>query len=115
MQGYCIINNVYLPTEGEANDVRYLKRNIPMDFNALLAQLRTEREMIEEAIMVLERLARGGKRRGRPPKWLTEHKTDTVPETPPEPKKKRAISEEARQRMAEAQRRRWAAAKKTEE
>ena len=42
-----------------------------MDFDALLAQLRTEREMLEEAIIALERLARGsGKRRGRPPKWL---------------------------------------------
>lgn len=38
----------------------------------MLVDLRTERAALEEAIMTLERLARGrGKRRGRPPKWLT--------------------------------------------
>ncbi len=43
-----------------------------MDVNRILTELRTERELIDEAIMTLERLARGrGKRRGRPPKWLT--------------------------------------------
>ena len=41
----------------------------------MLAELRQEREQIEEAIMSLERLARGrGKRRGRPPAWMTEVK-----------------------------------------
>jgi hypothetical protein len=79
-----------------------------MDFDALLAQLRTEREMLEEAILALERLARGsGKRRGRPPKWLSEHRA--VVATPEAPAKKRVISEESRKRMAEAQRKRWAA------
>ena len=44
-----------------------------MDVQAILNELRQEREQIEEAIMSLERLARGqGKRRGRPPKWMTE-------------------------------------------
>ena len=43
-----------------------------MDINKMLADLRTEREQIEEAIVVLERLARGqGRRRGRPPAWMT--------------------------------------------
>jgi len=38
----------------------------------MLAYLRQEREQVEEAIVVLERLARGlGKRRGRPPAWMT--------------------------------------------
>ena len=42
-----------------------------MDVVKILADLRQEREQIEEAIMTLERLARGrGKRRGRPPAWL---------------------------------------------
>ena len=46
-----------------------------MDVVKMLADLRTEREHIEEAIMTLERLARGrGKRRGRPPAWMTEIK-----------------------------------------
>jgi len=43
-----------------------------MDIIKILAELRTEREQVEEAILVLERMARGrGKRRGRPPKWMT--------------------------------------------
>ena len=43
-----------------------------MDINKMLAELRAEREQVEEAIIVLERLARGqGKRRGRPPAWMT--------------------------------------------
>ena len=43
-----------------------------MDINKMLAELRAEREHVEEAIIVLERLARGqGKRRGRPPAWMT--------------------------------------------
>lgn len=46
-----------------------------MDVTKMLAELRQEREQIEEAIMSLERLARGrGKRRGRPPAWMTEIK-----------------------------------------
>ena len=46
-----------------------------MDVIKMLADLRQEREQIEEAILSLERLARGrGKRRGRPPTWLAEVK-----------------------------------------
>ena len=46
-----------------------------MDVTKMLADLRQEREQIEEAIISLERLARGrGKRRGRPPAWMTEVK-----------------------------------------
>ena len=44
----------------------------------MLAELRLEREQIEEAILTLERLARGrGRRRGRPPSWLKDA-TDMV-------------------------------------
>ncbi len=39
----------------------------------MLAELRLERQQIEEAILTLERLARGrGRRRGRPPAWLKD-------------------------------------------
>ena len=42
-----------------------------MDVAKMLADLKDEREQIEEAILTLERLAQGrGKRRGRPPLWL---------------------------------------------
>ncbi len=54
----------------------------------MLSDLREEREQIEEAIMTLERLARGrGKRRGRPPLWLQEAKKRTdVPVVTPKVK-----------------------------
>ena len=43
-----------------------------MDLAEMLAELRQERAQIEQAIAILERLARGrGKRRGRPPSWMT--------------------------------------------
>ena len=41
----------------------------------MLAELRQEREAIEQAIVVIERMAGGHmKRRGRPPAWMTEMK-----------------------------------------
>jgi hypothetical protein len=44
-----------------------------MDVNKVLLELRQEREQIEDAIVSLERLARGrGKRRGRPPSWMKQ-------------------------------------------
>lgn len=44
-----------------------------MDVAKILEDLRRERAQIEEAILTLERLAEGrGKRRGRPPSWLSE-------------------------------------------
>jgi hypothetical protein len=43
-----------------------------MDVTKILSDLRQERDQLEEAILSLERLARGrGKRRGRPPAWMT--------------------------------------------
>ena len=46
-----------------------------MDVIKMLADLRQERDQLEEAILTLERLARGrGRRRGRPPAWMTELK-----------------------------------------
>jgi hypothetical protein len=44
-----------------------------MDVTKILAELKEERVQIEEAIVSLERLARGrGRRRGRPPAWMSE-------------------------------------------
>jgi len=46
-----------------------------MDIIKMLAELRQERDQLEEAILTLERLARGrGRRRGGPPAWMTELK-----------------------------------------
>jgi hypothetical protein len=42
-----------------------------MDLTKMIADLQSERERLDEAILALERLAANkGKRRGRPPKWL---------------------------------------------
>jgi hypothetical protein len=44
-----------------------------MDITKMIAELRTEVNGINEAIMVMERLSLGqGKRRGRPPAWMKE-------------------------------------------
>jgi hypothetical protein len=46
-----------------------------MDITKMLAELRGERVQVEEAILVLEQLARGrGRRRGRPPAWMSQIK-----------------------------------------
>jgi len=87
-----------------------------MDIHNILAELRTEKERLEEAIVTIERLAVGSltKRRGRPPKWLANVKAEAgssgVRESA-EPKKRRRFSAATRKKMAEAQRKRWAARK----
>jgi hypothetical protein len=51
------------------------KQEWQMDVSKILEELRQEREQLEEAILSLERLARGrGRRRGRPPSWMVEAK-----------------------------------------
>ena len=46
-----------------------------MQIEKMLAELRTERDQIDEAILVMERLAVGrGRRRGRPPAWMSQVK-----------------------------------------
>jgi hypothetical protein len=43
-----------------------------MEIEKMLAVLRAERDQLNEAIITLERLVAGrGKRRGRPPAWMT--------------------------------------------
>lgn len=82
-----------------------------MDIHRILAELRSEKERLEEAILTIERLAlvHSGKRRGRPPKWMTGMKQTTTLSV--DPKKRRKFSAATRKRMAEAQRKRWAARK----
>lgn len=68
-----------------------------MDVLKMLKELRTERENVNEAIVTLERLAAsGGRRRGRPPKWMSG------------PTRKSAHSAETRARMSASQKKRWA-------
>jgi len=81
-----------------------------MDILKMLAEFRAERLRIEEAILALERLAGSfrGKRRGRPPKWVSEANAAGPPTLVP---KRRTVSAAARKRMAAAQKKRWAARK----
>ena len=64
------------PTDDASSEPGSVYGMLPaMDFVKMVEELRTERAPIEEAIMALERLARGhGKRRGRPPAWMTATK-----------------------------------------
>jgi len=51
-----------------------------MDIVRMLAELRTERELVEEVIIALERLGLGrGRRRGRPPAWMSRAKKQVRP------------------------------------
>jgi hypothetical protein len=46
-----------------------------MNVTKMLAELKAEHEAVEQAILVLERIASSrGKRRGRPPNWMTQVK-----------------------------------------
>jgi hypothetical protein len=83
-----------------------------MDIVRMIADLRAEREAIEEALVVLERLAKTrGKRRGRPPTWMTAIR-GAMNHTESAQHRTRVLSAETRKRMAEAQKKRWAAYRK---
>jgi hypothetical protein len=63
------------PNDAAYYNISWEGRKNSMDVTKMLADLRQEREQIEEAILSLERLARGrGKRRGRQPSWMAEVK-----------------------------------------
>jgi hypothetical protein len=50
-----------------------------MDLEAILKQLREEREQLEVSILAMERLQIGhGPRRGRPPAWLSAIKLSGI-------------------------------------
>ncbi len=53
-----------------------------MDLAKVLQQLHDELDALNAAILSLERLSQGGRRRGRPPEWLAALKKE-------KPKKKR--------------------------
>jgi len=42
-----------------------------MDLSKMLAELKSERDQIDQVIIALTPLAQGRKRRGRPPLWLS--------------------------------------------
>jgi len=72
-------------------------RGALMDVSKILVELREERQQIEEAIISLERLARGrGPRRGRPPAWISGITTTKRRGRPPGSKNKVAGTSESK-------------------
>jgi hypothetical protein len=84
-----------------------------MELTKVIAELRAERAAIDEALAALDRIARAatGKRRGRPPAWMAAGIEGTAAPSG-ESRKKRSLSPEVRKKMAEAQKKRWAAYRK---
>jgi hypothetical protein len=76
-----------------------------MNIPKVIADLRQYKAQLEQAIAALDRLARKRGKRGRPPKWMADAAQ------PPA----RKFSAATRMRMAAAQRRRWAALRKSKD
>ena len=52
-----------------------------MDLHKMIAELKTERQRLDEAIQALERVSAGTtRRRGRPPRWLKREMQKQSPE-----------------------------------
>jgi len=86
-----------------------------MDLAQMLSELRSQKDHIEEAILVLQRLASSGaKRRGRPPKWMSSAELPGAATMAIPQRGRKPFSAATRKKMAAAQRKRWAAAKKAE-
>ena len=83
-----------------------------MNIIHMLSELRAERQQLDEAILVLERLATsGGKRRGRPPKWMASAQSTGHPSLMVK-RRRKPFSLASRKKMAAAQQKRWAAVRK---
>ena len=78
-----------------------------MNLTKMIAELREQKQTLEQTMIMLERLARSqGKRRGRPPVYLSQ-----ASKAGPA-RKRRPFSAATRKKMAAAQRKRWAAIRK---
>jgi len=81
----------------------------------MLSELRSELQHIDEAILVLQRLASSGaKRRGRPPKWMSSAELPGAATMAIPQRGRKPFSAATRKKMAAAQQRGWAAARKAE-
>ena len=78
-----------------------------MDLTKALAELHGERARLDEAILVLSRLAGGAKRRGRPPKWM-----DRAAAQPDARPRRRGMSQAARKAQSQRMKQYWAAKRK---
>jgi hypothetical protein len=85
-----------------------------MNLNEIVQQLRAERDKLDAAIRALEGVGGGNtpKRRGRPLGSINKQSTATATSVGA-PKKRRGMSAAARKRIADAMKKRWAAAKKS--
>jgi hypothetical protein len=82
-----------------------------MNVDQMILDLRAERDALTAAMAVLEGIAHSrGKRRGRPPAWLAN-----LPGIGKQDRPKRTMSAATKKKMALAQRKRWAAAKKAKQ
>jgi hypothetical protein len=80
-----------------------------MNLPKILAELHDERGRVEEAIEVITRLAAGGgKRRGRPPKWMAE----AQPKQRSKPLRQKGMSKAARKAQSARMKKYWAAKRK---
>jgi predicted RNA-binding Zn-ribbon protein involved in translation (DUF1610 family) len=69
--GHAFRRSFRMATESASNYQANRGKGKVMDVSTILTELRQEREGIEQAIMVLERIQNGrAKRRGRPSGWL---------------------------------------------
>jgi hypothetical protein len=75
-----------------------------MDITYILGELHEERKRVSEVILILERLAEGIQHR--------KNLTPSIEALQQAASKKRQVSPETRAKLARAQRKRWAAAKK---
>ena len=86
-----------------------------MDITRILSDLRSELQQVDEAILVIQRLAAGqGHRRGRPPAWMAkvQHGEAAVRSSAAPAQKRKPFSAATRNKMAAAQKKRWADKKK---
>jgi hypothetical protein len=77
-----------------------------LTYDEILGSLRRKRQAIEEAILIIERLARdSGQRAGAPPPWVKKAQSEPGKAVP----KKRRLTPQGRKRIADAMKKRWAA------
>jgi hypothetical protein len=86
-----------------------------VDVSKALAELRAERQLVDEVILALSRIAAKTRRRGRPPVWLTNlrqsgqgeaHESATASGTPENSRK--GMSASARKAASERMKKYWA-------
>lgn len=86
-----------------------------MNVTQMISELRDERAALDDAIAVLERLASSRRRgRGRPPSWMSSI-TSVSAGASEEARPRRVLSPATRRKMAESQRKRWEAYRKSQE